>query len=65
MHDALIQHISGVAWDDSCDAETKLTRIQGLLYQAEQMQDKRTERQFGSDQLSLEEQAQREGYGQC
>ena len=34
----LIRHIEGVAWDDSCDAETKLARIQDLLYQNEQNQ---------------------------
>ena len=47
MTNELIRHIQGVAWDDSCDAETKLTRIQGLLYEAEQQADAKSEEMFG------------------
>jgi len=36
MTNELMHHISRIAWDDSCDAETKLSRIQGMLYQHEQ-----------------------------
>lgn len=49
MHDALLTHISKVAWDDKIPETRRLEQIQGLLYQHEQNQDKHTERMYGDD----------------
>ena len=59
MNTELLHHIEMVAWDEDVPEVTRLEQIQGLLYQAEQMRDRSTERQFGSDQLSKAEQAER------
>ena len=39
MMKELLEHIDEIAWDDNCDASSKLLSIQSLLYQYEMIQD--------------------------
>ena len=51
----LLQHVEKVIWDDNVGPDEKVLCIQNLLYQREQILDKRTEDLFGSDQRPLGE----------
>jgi hypothetical protein len=49
----LIDHIDAIAWDENVPETNRLQQIQGMLYQWGQIQDKKTEDMFGSDQYPL------------
>jgi len=48
-----LDRVCGIAWEDNPDAEFLLTQIQTVLYEMEQIVDKRSERMHGSDQYPL------------
>ena len=55
MDNRLLQEIDRIVWSD--EPETgKILAIQNLMYQWGQNMDNKTERMFGSDQRSLDEQ---------
>lgn len=50
-----LEHIEAVIWDPTVPDHEKVLCIQNLLYQRDQILDKRTEDMFGSDQRPLGE----------
>jgi len=49
----LLHHIESVIWDIDETDHSKVASIQSLLYQWGQIQDKKTEDLFGSDQYPI------------